>query len=91
MDLREQSPFVDYFVICTANSERQIKAIEEGISEYALKYFKQKPRRVEGSTESGWVLMDFIDIVVHIFSPSQRDFYQLEDLWKEAPILLKMQ
>jgi ribosome-associated protein len=91
MDLREQSPFVDYFVICTANSERQIKAIEEGISEYVLKHFKQKPRRVEGSTESGWVLMDFIDIVVHIFSPSQRDFYQLEDLWKEAPILLKMQ
>lgn len=91
MDLRQQSPFTDYFIICSANSERQIKAIYDGISEYTLKNFRVKPRRIEGSTDSGWVLLDYGSIVVHIFSPSQRRFYQLEDLWKEAPVVLKMQ
>jgi ribosome-associated protein len=93
IDVREQSPFVDYFVICTANSDRQIKAIGDGIGEYTTQHFKLKPRRIEGDAESGWVLVDYSGVVVHIFLPSQRDFYQLEDLWQEAkaPVLLKMQ
>jgi ribosome-associated protein len=91
MDLRQQSPFTDYFVICSANSERQIKAIYDGINEYTLKNFRVKARRIEGKSESGWVLMDFNGITVHIFAPTQRQFYQLEDLWKDAPVVLKMQ
>ena len=91
LDIREQSPFADYFVICSAKSERQIKAIQDGVGEVTLKNFEVKPRRIEGRSESGWVLVDFIGIVVHIFAQSQRAFYQLEDLWKEAPVVLKMQ
>ena len=91
LDIREQSPFADFFVICSAKSERQIKAIQDGIGEFTLKNFEVKPRRIEGRSESGWVLVDFIGIVVHIFAQSQRAFYQLEDLWKEAPVVLKMQ
>jgi ribosome-associated protein len=91
MDLRQQTPFTDYFVICSANSERQIKAISDGVREHTIKNFSAKPRRIEGSTDSGWVLMDYSGIIVHIFSPSHRQFYQLEDLWKEAPVVMKMQ
>jgi ribosome-associated protein len=91
MDLRQQTPFTDYFVVCSANSERQIKAIYDGVRDHTIKHFSAKPRRIEGSTDSGWVLMDYSGIVVHIFSPTQRQFYQLEDLWKESPVVLKMQ
>jgi ribosome-associated protein len=91
MDLRQQSPFTDYFVICSANSERQIKAISDGISEYTLKHFSTKPRHIEGTADSGWMLLDYSGITVHVFSQTQRQFYQLEDLWKEAPVVLKMQ
>ena len=91
MDLRQQTPFTDYFVVCSANSARQIKAIYDGVREHTLKNFSVKPRRIEGSTDSGWVLMDYSGIVVHIFAPTQRQFYQLEDLWKESLVVLKMQ
>jgi ribosome-associated protein len=82
---------VDYFVVCTGTSERQLKAIADGIEEHALKASDVKPRRREGTAESGWILMDYIGAVVHIFSASQRKFYQLEQLWKEAPIVVKIQ
>jgi ribosome-associated protein len=91
MDLRQQTPYTDYFVICSANSERQIKAISDGIAEYTLKHFSQKPRRIEGKAESGWMLLDYNGLTVHVFAHTQRQFYQLEDLWKEAPVVLKMQ
>ncbi|HET7378106.1 MAG TPA: ribosome silencing factor [Anaerolineae bacterium] len=91
IDVRPQSPFIDYFVICSANSERQIKAISDGVREHTLKHFNTKPHRIEGTADSGWVLMDYNGIAVHIFAPTQRQFYQLEDLWKEAPVVLKMQ
>ncbi len=91
MDLRQLSPFTDYFVICSANSSRQIKAIYDGILEYTLKKFGEKARRVEGTADSGWMLLDYNGVTIHIFAPTQRQFYQLEDLWKEAPIVLKMQ
>lgn len=91
IDLRQHTPFTDYFVICSANSTRQIKAIHDGVREHTIKLFNAKPRHIEGSTDSGWVLMDYSGIVVHIFAPTQRQFYQLEDLWKESPVVLKMQ
>jgi ribosome-associated protein len=85
------SPHVDYFIVCTGASERQLRAIADGIEEHALKTNSAKPRRREGTAESGWILMDYIGAVVHIFSASQRRFYQLEQLWKEAPIIVKIQ
>ncbi len=91
LDIRKLSPLVDYFVVCSGTSERQIKAIVDGIVEHTLQQHTLKPRRIEGAAESGWVLIDFIDIVVHIFSISQRKYYRLEEVWREAPVVLRMQ
>ncbi len=77
--------------MCTGTSERQLRAIADGIEEHALKTSSAKPRRREGTAESGWILLDYIGAVVHIFSASQRKYYQLEQLWREAPIVVKIQ
>ena len=91
LDLRQLSPYVDYFIVCTAASERQLKAIADGIQERTLKEHELRPRRREGAAESGWVIVDYSDVIVHIFSASQRKFYQIEQLWKEAPVVVKIQ
>ena len=91
MDIHAQALFADYFVLCSGDSERQLKAILDAIQETAAKEFRAHPRHVEGKPETGWMLLDFGDVIVHIFSPSQRDYYDLEGLWKEAPILLRVQ
>ena len=91
LDLRQLSPYVDYFIVCTGTSERQLKAIADGIEEQISLKHDRKPRRREGTADSGWMLIDYSDAVVHIFSGSQRNFYQLEQLWKEAPVMLKIQ
>ena len=91
LDLRKLSPHVDYFIVCTGTSERQLKAIADAVEEHTLIASNAKPRRREGTAESGWILMDYVGAVVHIFSVSQRKFYQLEQLWKEAPIVVKIQ
>ncbi len=91
MDLREHATFADYFVICSGTSERQIKAIVDGIAETAKKQFRLHAHHAEGDAQSGWILLDFTDVIVHIFAPRQRHFYNLEGLWKEAPVVLQMQ
>lgn len=91
LDIQQLSPHVDYFVVCSGSSERQLKAILDHVVETLQTRHNYRPRRIEGQSESGWVLIDFIDIVVHVFSASQRAFYQLEDVWKEAPVVLRMQ
>ncbi len=91
LDVRRQTIIADYFIICSGTSERQLKAISEGITE-AVKQNHQVPAyRVEGKAEGGWVLIDYGDIIVHIFAPSVRAYYNLEELWHEAAVLLKMQ
>jgi ribosome-associated protein len=85
LDLRDLVGYTDYFVICSGNTERQTKAIHDGILE-GLKHEAQVfPRRVEGAAGAEWILMDYLDVVVHIFTPHAREFYRLEDLWGEAP------
>jgi len=91
MDIHAQSTFADYFIICSGASERQLKAILDAILETARKHFNLSPRHVEGKPNTGWILVDFDNLVVHIFSPSQRRYYNLEGLWKESPILLRVQ
>ncbi len=91
MDIRARATFADYFIICTGTSERQLKAIMEGISEATAQGYQVDPARVEGDPASGWVLMDYGDIIVHIFSPPQRRYYDLESLWRGAPILVRAQ
>ena len=91
MDIHAQSAFADYFVICSGSSERQLKAILDAILETAQKEWNLSPRSVEGKPDTGWILVDWADVIVHIFSPSQRRYYNLESLWKESPILLRVQ
>lgn len=76
----------DYFLICTGNNERQIQAIVDEIIEQEEKA-DVKISRVEGKTGAKWVLIDLNDVIVHIFSPSERSFYNLEKLWSDAPIV----
>ncbi|HKZ82710.1 MAG TPA: ribosome silencing factor [Anaerolineae bacterium] len=90
MDIRALSAIADYFIICTGKSDRQLKAIGEGIGERTKRHLGVSPRRVEGDASSGWVLIDYDDIIVHAFTPHTRAFYSLETLWKEAPVVLRM-
>jgi ribosome-associated protein len=85
LDLRDVLAYTDYFVICTGNTDRQTKAIHDRIHEGLKKEHGLLPRRVEGTGESRWILMDYLDVVVHVFTPEAREFYRLEQLWGEAP------
>jgi ribosome-associated protein len=85
LDVRGILGYTDFFLICSGNTERQVKAIHDGIREGMKKEHGILPRRVEGLTQSRWVLMDYLDVVVHVFVPETRDFYRLEHLWGEAP------
>ena len=91
IDLREITLISDYFIICTGNSDRQLKAIVEHISDDVRKKFGRKVWRIEGNASGGWVLMDYGDIVIHAFTPEQREYYDLEELWRDGKILLHMQ
>jgi ribosome-associated protein len=85
IDLREVLGYTDWFVICTGNTERQTRAIHDAILEGLKHEHELLPRRVEGVAGGDWILMDYLDVVVHIFTPSTREFYRLEQLWGEAP------
>lgn len=91
LDLRGISSVADYFVVCSGNSERQLRAIADGVDEGLQKQMSKSPRHVEGLSGGGWVLVDYGDVIVHIFSPSLRAYYNLEALWSKAPVLLRMQ
>ena len=91
MDIRETSPFTDFFVICNGSSERQIKALVDGVREGTKKDLGILPHHIEGESVSGWVLLDYLDVVVHVFSPGLRAYYDLEGLWQDGKVLLRMQ
>ncbi len=86
IDLREIVSYTDFFVICSGNTERQTKAIRDAIHE-ELKGTADRllPRRTEGEREARWILLDYLDVIVHIFTPDAREYYRLEQLWGEAP------
>jgi ribosome-associated protein len=85
MDLRAISGFADYFLICSGRSDRQCKAIHDAIHLGMKTDHGLLPSRVEGLTEGRWILMDYLDVVVHVFTPETRERYRLEQLWGEAP------
>jgi ribosome-associated protein len=85
LDLRGMIDYTDYFVICTGRTDRQTKAIHDGIHQGMKSEHGLLPRRVEGFPEARWILMDYLDVVVHVFTPDVRDYYRLEQLWGEAP------
>ncbi len=85
LDLRSVLAYTDYFVVCSGNTERQTKAIHDAILLGLKRNYSLLPQRVEGLARGRWILMDYLDVVVHIFTPDTRDFYRLEQLWGEAP------
>jgi ribosome-associated protein len=85
LDLRGVVGYADYFVIASGGTERQTKAVHDGIHLGLKERHGLLPRRVEGVTESRWILMDYLDVVVHVFTPDTRDFYRLESLWGDVP------
>jgi ribosome-associated protein len=87
LDLRGVAGYTDFFLICSGGSDRQTKAIHDGIHEGMKKEHDTLPRRVEGLSEARWILMDYLDCVVHVFTPDTRDYYRLEQLWGDVPRL----
>jgi ribosome-associated protein len=83
LDLRNGSAFTDFFVIATGNNIRQVQAIADGIEE-TLKKTGIRPALVEGYSRAEWILLDYFDFIVHVFTPATRDFYALERLWGDA-------
>lgn len=90
LGIRDLTTIADYFVICTADNERQLRAIQRDIDTEMAKQ-DINVRKVEGPAESGWVLMDFSDVIVHIFGKNERAFYSLDQLWSAAQPVLVIQ
>ena len=86
LDLRGIIGYTDYFVICSGRSERQTKAIHDGIRDGMKQRFGRLPGRVEGVSGARWILLDYLDVIVHVFTPETREYYHLEQLWGEAPM-----
>jgi ribosome-associated protein len=84
LEMRDLVPYTDYFVICSGESTQQVKTISEHIKESLAKK-RIKPMGVEGQTPGRWVLMDYNDVIVHVFERETRDYYMLEKLWLDAP------
>jgi len=84
LDLRGMVAYTDYLVICSGTSDRQTKAIHDGIYEGLKHDHGTLPRRIEGLPQARWILMDYLDVVAHVFTPEMRS-YRLEQLWGEAP------
>lgn len=90
LDARGICSFADYFVICSGDSDRQIEAIRDEVG-HRLKKEGILPHHYEGTVDSGWLLLDFGQVIVHIFSPSEREYYQLDKLWSEASPIVRIQ
>ena len=86
LDVHELIVITDFFVICTASSNRQVKTVIESIED-AIRELGEKPVRREGEDEAGWWLLDYVDVVVHVFGEEERAYYDLERLWRDAPQL----
>jgi ribosome-associated protein len=89
LDIRDVCSFSQYFVISSGDSDRQIKATSEEI-EKALQDGGYTPLHREGTADSGWLLLDYGSVIVHIFSPTQREFYQLEEMWSHATPVIRI-
>ena len=90
LDIHEIASFTDYFIICSGTSDRMIDSLADAVLENA-KHKVDLLGKKEGQASSGWVLVDFGDIIVHLFSPDQRDYYRLEQLWEKGKVLIHVQ
>lgn len=90
LDTREVCSFADYFIICSSDSSKQMQAIREEIG-HVLKREGVWPHHHEGTLDSGWLLLDYGDVIVHIFAPLEREYYRLDELWSQAKPLVRIQ
>ena len=86
LDMQPVCAYTDYFVVCSGQNSRQTKSIVDEVR-YGLKHGEQRilPRTVEGEREGNWIVADYLDVVLHVFTPEAREFYRLEDLWDDVP------
>ncbi len=85
LDVRGVLDYTDFFLVCSGGTDRQVKAIHDRVHEGLKREHGLLPRRVEGTQQANWILMDYLDVVVHVFTPDTREFYGLERLWGEVP------
>jgi len=85
VDLRGVVSYTDFFVICTGSNTRQTKAISDHLIDRMREQGHKKPRRRESDPDGSWLLLDYVDVVVHVFTPESREFYRLESLWGQVP------
>ena len=85
LDMRSECTFTDYFVICTGRNARQTVAIWDEVHEKLKQEGRVIPRTVDGVREGTWILADYLDVVLHVFTPEAREYYKLEDLWGDLP------
>jgi ribosome-associated protein len=88
LDVSEPLVICDYFVICSGSNDRQVRAIAEAVQQ-ACREGGARPLRREGEREAHWILLDFIDVVVHVFHQEEREYYDLERLWRDAPVVAR--
>ncbi len=91
LDIHAQAIFADFFVICSGDSEPQLRALMQSVLGEAKQKGGRLPKGVEGAPLDGWVLVDFGDVVVHLFSPEKRAYYDLESLWHQGRVVVRMQ
>lgn len=90
LDLRGAASFTDAFVLCTGGSERTLRALADEVERRLRLASGRRPLHLEGNAASGWVLLDYGQVIVHLFSPRLRSYYRLEELWKEGKVLLRI-
>jgi ribosome-associated protein len=90
LDLKEIASFTDYFVLCTGTSDRMLDALAEATLENVCKQHRKSGKK-QGEAREGWVVLDYGDVVVHLFASDQREYYDLEELWEEGRVLLRVQ
>lgn len=90
LDLQGVVPFADYFVLCSGTSDRMLNALMEATLDAVREEYKLKPK-VEGTPTEGWMLADFGDVILHVFSTDQREYYSLEELWVEGKVVVHLQ
>jgi ribosome-associated protein len=92
LDLRPDTLMADFFVVCNGNSDRQLKALMGHVREAVKERYGKLPFSAEGTPESGWLLLDYSDVIVHLFLEEKRQYYDLEELWSaESSVLLSIQ
>ncbi|HNS40528.1 MAG TPA: ribosome silencing factor [Promineifilum sp.] len=91
LDLRAQAIFADYFVICSGESELQLRALMQAVQYEAKTRGDRMPKSIEGAPADGWILIDYGDVVVHLFAPEKRAYYDLESLWHQGRVIVRVQ